>query len=97
DSLRGEAEWLLRSHQDRERALLEAARLAQTPLPAARMVSPAPAESFLEELLGGDAPAIQANQRTYGQAVASVAIVVVAITMVAASWWWIGPGALTGI
>jgi nucleoid-associated protein YgaU len=96
DSLRSEAEWLLRSHQDRERALHEAARHAQTPLPRPRSTPPTPASTFLEELLGAQPPATNTNQRTYGQAVASVAIVVVAITMVAASWWWIGPGALSG-
>lgn len=105
DSLRSEAEWLLRSHQDRERALHEAARQAQTPVPRPRSVPPTPASTFLEELLGAQSPATNssqpnanqtnANQRTYGQMVASVAIVVVAITMVAASWWWIGPGGLS--
>jgi hypothetical protein len=96
DSLRSEAEWLLRSHQDRERALQEAARHAPSvptsPTTARRTAS----DPFLEELLGGATPTGATSKRTYGQAVASVAIVVVAVTMVAASWWWIGPGALLG-
>lgn len=96
DSLRGEAEWLLRSHQDRERALLEAARHTQTPLPPALAKRSDPSESFLEDLLGEEPPDLHATKRTYGQAIASVAIVLVAVTMVAASWWWIGPGLLIG-
>lgn len=96
DSLRSEAEWLLRSHQDRERALQEAARhtpSAHVPSTVARRPT---SDAFLEELLGGEPPTTTASRRTYGQAVASVAIVVVAVTMVAASWWWIGPGTLIG-
>lgn len=94
DTLRSEAEWLLRSHQDRERALQEAARHTQMPLSPPRMQHPAPSYSFLDELLGAATPDVSSNKRTYGQAVASVAIVVVAVIMVAASWWWIGPGTL---
>jgi nucleoid-associated protein YgaU len=91
DTLRNEAEWLLRSHQDRERALQEASNN-----PPVSYVPPMPEHShtLLEELLGGQSPNPNPTKRTYGQAVASVAIVVVAITMVAASWWWIGPGTL---
>jgi hypothetical protein len=96
DSLRSEAEWLLRSHQDRERALQEAARHAQTPLPAPLPTRPDPAHTFLEELLGGEPPDPATTKHTHGQAVASVAIVVVAVILVAASWWWIGPGTLAG-
>lgn len=94
DSLRGEAEWLLRSHQDRERALQEAARHVPPRVAPSRVAQPDPAHTFLDELLGGNAANASAEKRTYGQAVASVAIVVVAVTMVAASWWWIGPGQL---
>lgn len=96
DSLRSEAEWLLRSHQDRERALQEAARhapIAAVPSTVARRTAGDP---FLDELLGGSTSTVTTSKRTYGQAIASVAIVVVAVTMVAASWWWIGPGALLG-
>jgi hypothetical protein len=96
DSLRSEAEWLLRSHQDRTRALHEAARQPRSQSPTPLPILSAPGTTFLEELLGGAAPAAATNQRTYGQAVASVAIVVVAVILVAASWWWIGPGTLTG-
>jgi hypothetical protein len=96
DSLRGEGEWLLRSHQDRERALQEAARQPRSQLPTPLPVLSTPGTTFLEELLGGTAPAATTNQRTHGQAVASVAIVVVALTLVTASWWWIGPGTLVG-
>jgi hypothetical protein len=111
DTLRNEAEWLLRSHQDRERALQAAARQAQTPAPAkltsapqpaslavpvghARHTPLSPASTFLEELFGVQEPVATRSPRNNGQAVASVAIVVIAVTMVAASWWWIGPGAL---
>jgi nucleoid-associated protein YgaU len=94
DTLRSEAEWLLRSHQDRERALQEAARHTQLPLPPPLTPDPDPSYSFLDELLGGTTPDTGTNKRTYGQSVASVAIVVVAVIMVAASWWWIGPGTL---
>ena len=112
DTLRSEAEWLLRSHQDRERALQAAAQSAQTsasrsasrPASLASSVSGSalvsmpslstPANSFLEDLLGGQTIAAPRPRRTHGQAIASVAIVVFAVTMVAASWWWIGPGAL---
>jgi nucleoid-associated protein YgaU len=96
DTLRNEAEWLLRSHQDRERALQEANRSA--PAAQASYLPPMPEQShtLLEELLGGHSPDYNPPKRTYAQAVASVAIVVVAITMVAASWWWIGPGTLPG-
>jgi hypothetical protein len=97
DSLRSEAEWLLRSHQDRERALQEAARHTRTPLPAPVAPRHDPAYTFLDELLGANPPDPTSTKRTYGQAVASVAIVVVAITLVAASWWWIGPGTLPAI
>jgi nucleoid-associated protein YgaU len=96
DSLRGEAEWLLRSHQDRQRALHEAARNPYTQLPAPLPALSPPGTTFLEELLGGQAPDTPSAGLTHGQAIASVAIVVVAIIMVAASWWWIGPGALSG-
>jgi hypothetical protein len=108
DTLRSEAEWLLRSHQDRERALQAAAQSAQAsasrPASLASSASgPAlvsmpslstPANTFLEDLLGGQTIAAPRPRRNHGQAVASVAIVVLAVTMVAASWWWIGPGAL---
>ena len=102
DSLRSEAEWLLRSHQDRERALQEAARhtaaqRAPRSLPTpekAAVPKAAPANTFLEELLGGESATQSANTRTFGQAVASVSIVLAALTLVAASWWWIGPGTL---
>ena len=103
DSLRSEAEWLLRSHQDRARALQEVAdrdmaRLAVRTLPP-RVKPPAsmhnlPPDAFLEELLGREAADPALGTRTFGQAVASVAIVVVAVILVAASWWWIGPGTL---
>lgn len=92
DTLRSEAEWLLRSHQDRERALQEAARNAQAPLP-----TPSAAHqeyTFLDELLGHEPAEPATSNRTYGQTVASVVIVLVAVMMIAASWWWIGPGAL---
>ncbi len=95
DTLRGEAEWLLRSHQDRERALQEAARHAHTALPMPDPIRPDPTNSFLEELLGVPSDPFAAK-RTQGQAIAFVAIVMVAMTMVAASWWWIGPGTLVG-
>lgn len=96
DSLRSEAEWLLRSHQDRERALHEAARHAQSPLTTPLPVLPATGTSFLEELLGGQPSTTTTEQHTHGQAVASVAIIVVAVTMVAASWWWLDPSMLAG-
>ena len=96
DSLRGEAEWLLRSHQDRARALQEAARhgpvLAVIPNKAQ-----APADDFLDELLRGQTTVESTPKHDYGQAVASVAIIVVAITLVAASWWWLGPGMQRGL
>lgn len=112
DTLRNEAEWLLRSHQDRERALQAAARQAQmpaspatsssapqlaslaTPLGRSRHKPSSPASTFLEELFGSQAPITTRSQHNNGQAVASVAIVVIAATLVAVSWWWIGPGAL---
>ncbi|MCC6456734.1 MAG: hypothetical protein IT328_17400 [Caldilineaceae bacterium] len=94
DSLRSEAEWLLRSHQDRERALQEAARQPRSQSPTPLPDLSTPGATFLEELLGGATPATAKNQRTHGQAIASVAIVVVAVILVAASWWWIGPGLL---
>jgi hypothetical protein len=96
DSLRGEAEWLLRSHQDRERALQEVSRHAPAPRPVPLLPTDDPAYALLEELLGGVAPVAAGPKRTHVQAVASVAIVVAALTMVAASWWWIGPGILAG-
>jgi LysM repeat protein len=94
DTLRSEAEWLLRSHQDRERALQEAARQTQTPLPRSLANAHASSNSFLDELLGADPPDPAAPKSSYGQAVASVAIVLVTITLVAASWWWMGPDIL---
>jgi nucleoid-associated protein YgaU len=96
DSLRSEAEWLLRSHQDRERALYEAARHARSgPVPASAARHD-PADSFLDDLLGGQPSAEEVTKRRYGQMVASVAILVIAGIMVTVGWWWFGPGALGG-
>jgi len=89
DSLRREAEWLLRAHQDRQAALREAARQTQP----AQAQPPTSATPLLDDLLGRAAPA-RAVRRPQGQAVASVAILATAVLMVVASWWLIGPGAL---
>jgi hypothetical protein len=96
DTLRSEAEWLLRSHQDRERALQEVAHHRRAAARPPHPTQPDAAASFLEELLGGEATDGATSRRTYGQVVASVAIVLIAVTMVAASWWWMGPGAFMG-
>jgi nucleoid-associated protein YgaU len=50
DSLRPEAEWLLRAHQARQRALREGAQ------PGSSAIKPPSAPAFLDELLGRSAP-----------------------------------------
>lgn len=95
DSLRGEAEWLLRSHQDRERALQEVVRHTQSQQGTGLSTNPTAGAAFLEELLGSSASQpIKPNKRNQGQLVASGALIAVAVVIVVASWWWIGPGAL---
>jgi nucleoid-associated protein YgaU len=98
DSLRGEAEWLVRSYQDPQRALRDAPRPAPTAVTGAgrkRAAAPQPAVGFLDELLGGEAtPVAVAAPRTALATWLSVAMVALALGLVVASWWWIGPGAL---
>lgn len=89
DSLRGEAEWLLRSHQNRERALQEAALAQASP----RDLPTTPTSTFLDELTGHThdvAPPVRSPWAT----VISIAIVSVAGMLIVASWWWFGPGAI---
>ena len=93
DTLRGEAEWLLRSHQDRQRALREAAR-TQRPV---RGYAPPADPSVVRDLLGtpqaGAVPAATRWSRLIGAGI-SVGLVTVAGALIFASWWWFGPGAL---
>ena len=89
DSLRGEAEWLLRAHQDRQRALREAAQAEQ----AAQIGPDVQRDPFLDDLLGKP-PAPSAPRRSPWAMVLSAALVAVAGVLVVGSWWWFGPGAV---
>lgn len=90
DSLRGEAEWLLRSHQDPQRALREAQRATQ---PNVKQVDSTPASTFLDDLLGRnqESPAVSTSA---GPTILALTLAAAALALVVASWWWIGPGAL---
>jgi nucleoid-associated protein YgaU len=92
DSLRGEAEWLLRSHQDPQRALREAQSVTHA-RPRSVDAAPTPAGTFLEDLLGRkqETPAVSTGA---GPTLLALAVAAVALALVVASWWWIGPGAL---
>ena len=91
DSLRGEAEWLLRSHQDPQAARREAQRVTQVKPKSAP--APTPASTFLEDLLGKkpEPPVVAPGA---GPTLLALGMAVVALALVVASWWWIGPGAL---
>lgn len=100
DSLRSEAEWLLRSHQDRERALREAQAAslrkrraaANTPAGPRKGMSQAASTSILDDLLGrSDGHTAMARQ---GPALASLILVVLGMSIVVGAWWWFGPGSL---
>ncbi len=93
DTLRAEAEWLLRSHQDRQRALREAAR-TQRPV---RGYAPPKDPAVVRDLLGTaseSAPTGSARARSSWSLAVSVGLATVAGVMIVASWWWFGPGAL---
>ncbi len=92
DSLRGEAEWLLRSYQDPQRAMREAQRATQAPRKPGPH-TPTPASTFLDDLLGRKQDTLPAR-RSAVSVVLSVTVVMIAMALVVASWWWIGPGAL---
>lgn len=103
DTLRGEAEWLLRAHQDRERAQREAARSAAK---SGRSTSrnkmsgkagqspPAASMALLDDLLGRTDGQVAAQRHSVWSALATVALVAAAGAVVVTSWWWFGPGAL---
>lgn len=86
DTLRGEAEWLLRAHQDRQRTQRETARQRAPTVP--------PSAEMLDDLLGRTNGNVAAQRRTIWSALASVALITAAGAVVVTSWWWFGPGAL---
>lgn len=98
DTLRGEAEWLLRAHQDRQRAQRETARQTGTARGKVSAPSAQPAaqssSAMLDDLLGRTEDDVAAQRRTIWSALASVALVAAAGAVVVTSWWWFGPGAL---
>ncbi|HXF62780.1 MAG TPA: hypothetical protein VNK95_14245, partial [Caldilineaceae bacterium] len=86
DSLRPEAEWLLRAHQARQQALRAEARLERVGL------TPAPASTFLDELLGREDGSQGRAHAVRSQALWPIVTAAALMGLVMAAYLWLNQG-----